>query len=159
MKISLKPNKDFDRYLDQLSALGRDALDIIDKAVYDGAKVVADPVKEAIRNLPLDQMKKLDQRKGINRIQKEGLIESYGIAPLRDDGGFRNVKIGFDGYNNFITFKWPHGQPNAMIARSVESGTSFMPKNPIISRTTRQYKNACEQKMQNTIEKEIKKIF
>lgn len=157
--IKLKANDGFDKYLDRLSALNFDAYKIVDEAVYDGAKVVADPVKQALENLPVGPMKIVEHRNSINRIQKEGLIESYGIAPLRDDGGFRNVKIGFDGYNNFITFKYPHGQPNAMIARTLESGTSFMPKNPVISRTTRQYIKPCEQQMKKTIEEKIKNIF
>lgn len=158
MKITVRA-EGFDKYLDKLSSLGYDAIEIVDRAVYDGAHLMADNVKQALETIPVDTMKKVPFRKSINRIQKEGLLESYGIAPLRADGDFRNVKIGFDGYNNFITFKHPHGQPNAMIARSLESGTSFMPKNPVISRATRANKVACENAMGKSIEDACKKIF
>lgn len=39
-----------------------------------------------------------------------------------------NVKIGFDGYNNIRSKRWPQGQPNQMVARAIESGTSWMSK-------------------------------
>ena len=77
---------------------------------------------------------------------------------MRNDGGFRNVKIGFDGYNYVKTKTWPKGQPNAMVARSIESGTSWMSKQPFMRKAESSSKSRCEQAMADTINKELTKI-
>ena len=51
---------------------------------------------------------------------------------MQNDNGFLNVKIGFDGYNNVRTRTYPKGQPNALIARATESGSSVRKKTPFI---------------------------
>ena len=42
------------------------------------------------------------------------------------------MKIGFDGYNEVQTKTFPNGQPNALIARSIESGSSTREKTPFL---------------------------
>ena len=128
---------------------------MLGEAIYKGADVVADSVKKALRSLPVDNRINADQKTSISEIQKQGLIKSFGIAKLRDDRGFRNVKLGIDGYNKVKTKKYPNGQPNVMIARSLESGTSYMPKNRVISKATNSAKKECERIMQESIEQSI----
>ena len=77
---------------------------------------------------------------------------------MRNDNGFRNVKIGFDGYNRVKTKTWPQGQPNLMVARAIESGTSWMQKQPFMRRAEASAKGPCEQAMAETVDKEIQKI-
>ena len=73
--------------------------------------------------------------------------------------GFYNVKIGFDGYNSVKTKRWPSGQPNAMVARSIESGTSWMTKQPFMRKAEQASKSQCEHVMSETVDIEIKKII
>lgn len=118
----------------------------IGEAIYEGAKEIADAVKQATQNLPVDNRiaRSGEMLHGVSTLQKQGLIESFGVAKMRDDNGFLNVKLGFDGYNNVHTAMYPNGQPNAMIARSVNSGTSFRQKIPFVDSTVRAKKSACE---------------
>ena len=69
-----------------------------------------------------------------------------------------NVLIGFDGYNGIRTKKYPGGQPNQLIARSVERGTSFRRAYPFIKKTVRSSKAAAQKKMLETYEEEVNKI-
>lgn len=147
--------KGIEKYLAEIRALQADAEEYLGRAIYEGAELAADEIKEALKQLPVDNRGKVAQRRSINQIQKDGLIEGYGITPMRDESGRLNVKIGFDGYNNFLTFKFPYGQPNVMIARSLESGTSFMPKNRVISRTANRVKNDVIDRMQKSLDKSI----
>ena len=151
--------KGFDDYIRRLEHLESYTHNHIGKAIYGGAELVADNVKRALRGIPVDNSKQVAYRSSINSIQKDGLIESFGIAPLRTDNDFINVKLGFDGYNNFTTFTYPDGQPNVMIARSLESGTSFMPKNPVISNACKEKRKDCIEKMKTILEKEIKDVM
>lgn len=152
----------FDSYIAQLQMLA-DPIYVekyLGQAIYEGAKVVADNTKKALESLPVDNRPAtVDNRKSINTLQKKGLIDSYGIAPSRYDGNFFNVKVGFDGYNSIKTKRWPMGQPNVVIARSLESGTSFMKKNPIISRTENASKDDCINAMQKSLNQTIEKIM
>lgn len=148
-----------DEYVRRLEGLSFYADKMIGEAVYEGAKIVANETKSALESLPVDNSTAKETRRSINELQKQGLIHSFGIAPLRRDGDFINVKTGFDGYNRLITRNFPLGQPNVMIARSLESGTSFMPKNRVISRATNRAKKACEQAMKDSLEENIQKLM
>ena len=145
-----------DDYVASLEKLENSTREMIGEAVYEGAKVVADAVKEAIISLPTDNRKFVkDGRKGISDQQKQGLIDGFGIASMRNDNGFFNVKLGFEGYNSVRTKKFPKGQPNLMIARVTESGSSFMPKFRYISQATNNAKKQCEEAMRKTFEKNV----
>lgn len=152
--------KGLDVYVQHLSKLDNNTDQYIGKAIYKGADVVADSIKNAINSLPTDNsFKKTGLKSGPTSIQKEGLVHSFGISKMRRDGSALNVKIGFDGYNRVVTKRWSKGQPNAMVARSIESGTSFMQKNSFVSKGTRSAKSQCEEVMKKTIDEEIEKLM
>lgn len=151
--------KGLDEYVRKLENLSSYTEILIGEAVYQGAEVVADTTKRAIEGIPVDNRTSVPTRTSINQKQKNGLIKSFGIAKLQKTKHFYNVKTGFDGYNDIVTDRWPQGQPNVMIARSLESGTSFMPKNPVISKATRSAKKACEEAMQKSLDGNIKKLM
>ena len=46
-----------------------------------------------------------------------------------------------------LTRKYPHGQPNALIARAVISGTSFRKKNNFVGRAVKAVKAEAENQM------------
>lgn len=158
---TIKWSKGFDEYLVQLSKLSDQSLEICKKAVYEGAGIVADAVREGVQSIPINNgygtaEKPLD---GITAKQKAGLLEGLGISPMEEENGYVNVKIGFDEYNSLKTKKYPKGQPNALIMRAVESGTSFRVKNPVVSKATRSAKQKAEEAMQKSIDISIKKII
>jgi len=149
-----------DEYIAKIERLGYYPKEYVGKAIYKGAEVVANKTKEALEKLPVDnRQNNVEHRTSINAKQRKGLIESFGIAPLRDDRNFLNVKTGFDGYNDIVTARWPLGQPNAVIARSLESGTSFMDKNPVISRATKNSKNQAITAMRDSLNNSIEEIM
>lgn len=121
--------------------------------VYEGASVVNESVENAIAALPVDDKSaaKGEKRNGIRSIEKEGLVNGYGITKMRNENGYLNVKLGFDGYNKL-------GKPNALIARSVISGTSFLQKNDFMSKATRSSKAEAEEAMKLKLDNEIEKL-
>lgn len=154
--------KGLDDYLAQLGNLERSAKPVIGMAIYQGAKVVADEIRSEIEALPTEPVgvnpesgKK--SRRNLTQVEKDGLLEGLGVTKMKDDSGVWNVKIGMDGYNANVTAKWPYGKPNAMIARSLERGTSFMTRIPFIARAVRKSRKQAETAMQAEVDKEIKK--
>lgn len=148
--------KGLDEYLAKLEKLKGSSDEAVGHAIYEGADIVADACMTAIQGLSVNNQFNSD---GLTSVQKAGLIEGFGISHEQEDGFYRNVKLGFDGYNGQKTKKYPNGQPNSVIARSINSGTSFRKKNPFIDKATRSSKASCEAKMKEVIDKEIEKVM
>lgn len=137
-------------YATKLGKISDKAEGMIKRAVYDGAGVVLQAAIAEIEALPVVENRynvtKLPMQ-GVTETQKRGLIAGIGLAKMVNDNGFINTKLGFDGYNAVRTNKYPNGQPNALIARAVNSGSSVRVKNPFINRAVRAAKAKAEAAM------------
>lgn len=145
-------------YIAELQALYNDIDKQIEAAVYEGVSVVNKATVSALKQLPTDDSKgKSDKRTGLRSIEKAGLLKAYGISKLENENGYINRKIGIaNGYieNSETGYK----KPAVVIARSLVSGTSFMPKNDIFSKAAKASKSEAEQAMALKIDSEISKI-
>lgn len=164
--MRLTVGKGLDEYLQKLGNLELRAPESIGKAIYQGAKIVADAIERNIEALPVDDSQHSEQLKGIRSIQKEGLKGrpngkggGFGISKAETTNGYRHVKLGFDGYNKLRTKKYPEGQPNAMIARTFEAGNSFTKKIPFVAPAVRATRDKAEAKMAEVIDTEITKVM
>ena len=147
-----------------LGKIGDASKDICGAAIYEGAKIIADEVKNN-----LESLKTVSDADAIMAAKKEeatyltirakiGLMKSFGVTPMqRDRDGIYNVKLGFDGYNDVKTKKWPKGQPNQLIARACESGSSAMIKQPFFREAVQKTKKKAESRMAEVLDEKIKK--
>ena len=124
-------------YIAYLQSIANVTDKAIGAGVYAMAEVVADKVRDNIQALPTvsNEANIATYRQGYSRLsdlEKQGLLEGFGVTPMQDDGGYKNVKLGFDGYNSVKTKKYPQGQPNVLIARVTESGSSYRKKTPFM---------------------------
>lgn len=158
-KFKISPN--LKEYNERIYQLGAQAQVYIENAVKKGGDVIADAVRNGINGIPVDDSYSIPGRMrfGIRTIQKSGLQASFGIAPVRNDAGFINVKVGFDGYNGLHTRTFPNGQPNSMIARSVENGSSFMQPSPFMDNAVNGSRKQAEETMKNEIDNTIGRIM
>lgn len=133
--------------------------DYIEPVIYEGVSVVNKATVQALKDLPTDDTKgRVDRRSGIRSIEKAGLLKAYGISEIQNDNGYINRKIGFaNGYieNEATGYK----KPVVLVARSIISGTSFMPKNDFMTKASRASKSAAEQAMAKKLDEEINKII
>lgn len=151
-----------DEMIKRLDGLGAKTEDLLSKALYAGADVMADGLKSALQSLPEDSgfknIKKGDTpRNVVSRHDKEDLISHMGISRFQKKNGSVYARIGFDGYGQIKTKKFPNGRPVVLIARSINSGSSVRMKHPFIRPTLTQYKSAAIQAMQKVIADEINK--
>ena len=148
-----------DSFVRDLNDLAGDTEGICKMAVYEGAKVVADSVKANINALPTRDGKYVPKGKkarGATPEEKAALQSGFGISRMRANGTI-DVSIGFDGYMAGGTKNYPKGKPISMIARSIESGTSWLQKTPFVNRGVASSKGAAEAAMQKCFDAEIKK--
>lgn len=154
-----------DEYSASIRRLGDSGERIAKMAVYDGAKVVADAVRAAISRLPsipnIDALIAYHKKSktALTDEQKDGLLSGLILTKMEGAGGFISTKLTFVGYNSTKTKKYPQGQPNLMIAASVESGTSARRKQPFFRSSVNQTKTQAEAAMERTADAEIKKIM
>ena len=155
--------KGLDSYISYLQKIDAVTDEAIGEAVYEMAKVVADSVRSGIQALPTvsNEANIATYKKGYSRLsdkEKQGLLDGFGVSPMQDDGGYINVKLGFDGYNSVKTKKYPKGQPNALIARVTESGSSYREKTPFIRPAVNASKKQAEQAGRMKIDEKIAAI-
>lgn len=151
---------DVDKYLAKCEKLKYQTSKVAGRAIYEGAKVVAAETKSSIQSLPVSaNTSGRHGRRNPTQEEKDALLTGLGIARKKVEGDFINVKIGFDGYDGHETDKYPTGHPISMIARSINAGTTFMRKNPFMSRAVRSSKAAAIKAMEEEIDKQVKEIF
>jgi hypothetical protein len=149
-----------DEYLKVLADLGDKSEGLIKRAVYDGAAEVAKAVEAEIRALTEnDGFQVRLPIRGVSKEQKRGLLEGMGFAKMENENGFINTKLGFDGYNEVKTKQFPKGQPNAMIARSINSGSSTRKKDPFMNRAVKAAKEKAENAMAARLDADIATII
>lgn len=138
----------------------RQLANLIKRAIGKGGEVMGDAIGSVVRGLPVDDSSHHHSRRtSITSRQKDGLVESYGIARVREKRWGWNVKIGFDGYNDIVTKRWPKGQPNAMVARSLNSGTSFLQKNPFMDTTVAANEAATVEAIEQEFDKRLDRLW
>lgn len=153
-----------DAWISELRKLGENTAPVCKAAVYAGAKVIADEIRQATSGLnrvtDAEAMAAYHEKKPvkISVSQKIGLVKSLGIAPIMDKYGIVSTKVGFDGYNDVKTKRWPNGQPNALIARACESGSSAMLKQPFVRPAIQRKKDAALEAMKQAADRELEKL-
>ena len=161
-KITFKGQSDYFARLQQLdSVFAKEST--IERAVAAGAAPVADEIRRRIESLPEEEFRHLNPGEtfsGIPKSQKEDLEKAFGLTPIRrDKKGFVHTKAGFDGYGRHPTKTYPHGVPNALIARATESGSSVRRKHPFVAPAVNLKRAESVNAMEQSIDNDIKKIF
>ena len=143
-----------DDYMAKLRTLGEAAPKICKAAVYEGGDELADAIREKIKSMPTIEDKQAEiawkQDRPVAHIteaQKAGLLAGLYLKKMDEDGGFIDTQIGFSGYNKTKTRAYPQGQPNALIARSMESGSSARQKTPFVRPTVNAVKGTAAARM------------
>lgn len=153
--------KGLDEYLQKLQRVEKNTPEILGKVVYGMADIVADAVREEINALPaepdVEALKSWSkgERAPLTVKEKKGLQKGFGITKMLEENGYYHVKLGFAGYNDIKTKKYPKGQPNVLIARAIESGSSIRDKRPFVRPATNKSRKNAEKRAQTIIDDEI----
>ena len=155
--------KGIDEYIKQISILGKDSEEMIGAAIFGGAKIVTDQIRSNLQALPAvndvegHKAYQAKEPAPLTKKAKQGLLDGLGIAPMREENGYCHVKVGFDGYNALKTKKYPKGQPNLLIARVAENGSSNFERRPFIKPAVASTRAAAEKEMKEILDEEISK--
>ena len=144
MAYSMKTEglEEFSRMLEQL---GDQAEQVAGASLYEGAAVAANALNGAIGGVRTESFRYApDGRMRLPSPQEKAALErKVGIAKFRKNGSEVDTVIGFgnSGYTQISGKK----KSVAVIARSINSGTSFMQKQPVFRKAARSCKAAVEE--------------
>lgn len=136
-----KPFDDFVEHLDKIAGMTDE---IAQKALYVGAKIYADAMKDELTGVIKDK-------------KRDALINAFGITPHRQDRNFNyTAHLGFDGYQTVGDKRVPY----QLIARSLNSGAEFSEKRKITAthfaeKAVKKNKQRAQEAMRETVERLI----
>lgn len=155
---------DIDVYMKKAEEILEKADDLFKETIYEGANVIADAMKEEMKKIPIDKgraLKEGEKFTSATQTQINDLEESMGVAPIKSGIFGWNTKVGFDGYGRYKTGKYKKGVPNALTARSIESGSTIRVKYPFVrnavSKSNRKSIEAMDKAFNMAIQKICKK--
>lgn len=156
MKISMKA-EGTEKVKAMLKELGDKSEGIAKRGLYEGAGVIADRLKDAAGSIKTEEFHgKQESRKPSP--EEKAIVESakVGIAKFRTTRTKVNTSIGYRnaGYATLGTKRVPIPK----IVNAINSGTSFMPKQPFIRRAASKAKAASTQAIVDRIEADVNNI-
>ena len=143
-----------------LAKLGARADEVAAYALYDGAGVVADEFKSAVNSIGTEPFKYAPP--GKTRLpspeEKAALQGKSGIASFNQSGDDVNTIVGISGAAGYANVG---GKPKAvrLIARAINSGTSFMKKQPVFRKAASGSASAAKAKIVSTAEEKFNEII
>ena len=148
----------FETELEKLAQLTQKAA--VERILMAGAKVVRAEIVRRLDALPTEKDRRLnvesgERFQGVPARTKTELRNDLGISPMQSENGSSNVKLGWDGYTDRKTKKYPAGVPLQLLARSIESGSSVRQKTPFVGLAVRSSKNKALEKMREQTEAEM----
>lgn len=148
-----------DELIHKLEKLGEKAQDAASLALYEGARVTADAVGGAVQGIATEpfkyagnghKRKPSPEEKAVLTGAKHGVAKfRKGITKVDTSVGYKN-----SGYGE-IKGKTV---PVPLIANAINSGTSFMQKQPFIRKAFSQSKGAAEAAIENKLREELEKL-
>ena len=130
---------------EMLTRLGNKAEDVASGSLYDGAGIVADAFTAAENSIQTETFRYAagGRKRKPSPEEKAALIGKSGIAKFNKNGSEVDTIIGISGSAGYANVA---GKQKAVreIARSINSGTSFMERQPIFRKAKSSSQNAAK---------------
>ena len=142
-----------------MAQLGNKAREVARGALYDGAGVMANAITRAVDGIRTEPFKYAAG--GKTRLpspeEKAALQGKTGIAKFRDDEEEVNTIVGINPRSGYADVNGTQ-KPIPLIARAINSGTSFMKKQPVIRKAVTQNRKTAEQAIVDKAERMFSEI-
>jgi hypothetical protein len=142
-----------------MEKLPEKAAGIAAKALYEGAGVAADAVSQAVQGIATEPFKYASRGKTRKPSPEEKAIVAgakHGVAKFRKTGNNIQTSVGFQN-SGYGTIKGK-SKPIPQIANAINSGTSFMQKQPFLRKAFSQSKGAAVAAIEAGIQKRLEEL-
>lgn len=144
----------FEELEHMLQRMGDKAQDIAAEALFEGADVIADAFTRAAGSIHAERRRHSEPGGRYPTPEEKEAVQKIGVARFRkDDDGVNTVVGPAKGYTTI------NGKQKAiqLIARSINSGTSFMKKQPVFRRAATTNRKAAQERIVSKAEELINK--
>ena len=157
MKFSISVTG-LDEMLENMEALSERGQDIAAQALYEGAGIVADGVTKAVKGISTEPFRYAagGRKRKPSPEEKAVLLKAKrGISKFKktEDRVETNVGLQNSGYANMVGRR----KPIPVIANAINSGTSFMDKQPFFRQAVSGSESAAVTAMEKRMKEEIEK--
>lgn len=144
-----------------LADLGDRAPEVAAKSLYSGAGIMADAFAAAAKNIKAKRMK-YPAPEGKKRLpspeEKAAVMQAVGIAKFEKNGSEVDTIVGVGGGSGYADVNG-HRKAVRLIARSINSGTSFMDKQPVFRQAKTKNQKAAAQAIADKAEQMFNEII
>lgn len=171
----------------KLRSLGNAAKSVAAKALYEGAGVMADSVSQSVRGIATSPFKyAANGEKRKPSPEEKAILETSpkGVSRFKKDATSVQTSVGFN-LAGYVSTPWGHARKNVrtnykvsaegkvrhatltkgdnvkpipVIANAINSGTSFMTKQPFFRKATSTAKNKALQTIEESVERQIDEL-
>lgn len=131
MQVSIKTDgiEELNR---MMSELNERAYDVASGALFEGAGIVGDAFKSAVNRIQTEPFEYAvpPRKRKASPAEKAALVGKTGIAKFDKTGDEVNTLVGISGAAGYADVAG-HRKAVRLIGRSINSGTSFMEKQPV----------------------------
>lgn len=148
----------FDELAKELETLADHSGKIASAALYAGAGMMADKIRNAVDAQQTEPTRK-HKGKALLPYEKEALSNGLTIEKFKQDKArdFTETAITFKGRTGHRTESYPDGVPTILLARAINKGTTFRSANRFFNNTVNRTRAEAERLMAETAEREMKK--
>lgn len=151
------------RYITKLEIVNLRTGMIASNALYAGAGMLADAVRESIKTIHVTKDKILQGAQKLTGLQRwreaKQVADALGITRHRSEKDRHDVKIGYDGYSDYATEKYSNGVPILLIAASTEVGSEVREAQPFWRKLVTQMKPKVIERMQQSIDEDLDRLL
>lgn len=149
----------FDDLIKEFNVIADHSGDIAAKMLYTGSGEMADSIKNSIEGLKTEEQRK-HVTSAVTPDEQDALAKGLSIKKFNRDKSrdYIQTSISFKGYTDKKTKAYPTGIPVILLARSIQSGTSFRKPNRYFTNTVNRNKKKVEETMKNVAESELRKL-
>lgn len=143
----------------KLDKLQEKALEVAALGLYEGAGVMADKVSQAVQGIATEPFKYAKGGRKRKASPEEKAIVAgakHGVAKFRKTGISVETSIGYK--NSGYASLGGKTKPVPLIANSINSGTSFMEKQPFLRKAFSQGKGAAKAATENGIKSRLDEL-
>ena len=144
----------------KLGQLGEKGQEIASVGLYEGAGVMADAVSRSVQGIDTEKFRYVQNgRKRKPSPEEKAMLEAApkGVAKFRKNGVSVETSVGLSnaGYGQL----WDKKKPIPLIANAINSGTSFMDKQPFFRKAVSRTKAAATAAIENGILKRAEEMI
>lgn len=151
-----------DEISEMLTELAEKAQGVAARGLYEGAGIMRDSLAAEVKTIQTAPFRRAVGYQRLPSPEEKAIVEAgtVGIAKFDKNGSEVGTSVGFSDAG-YARAGWKNGamKPIAQVANAINSGTSFMKKQPFVRRAANSAKARAESAIRQRIESDLEELI